>query len=140
LCNRVIRPLTLKVYPRAVTPPLPPTGTLGIPHQRSGSEWSMTYNLVVLNSGVERSATDLEPEVARAITAEGHWTQFFEVRMAAGPTAEIHPLPEATDGYLVTVDWGAQHAMTHAPTLEIGIEAADRLAHVFYDMRNLSTH
>jgi hypothetical protein len=100
----------------------------------------VTYSLFVLNSGVEMSATDLEPEVARVIAAEGHWTQFIEVRMAAGPTVEIRPLPEADDGYMITVEWGDQHAMTHAPTLEVGIEAADRLARVFYDMRNGSTH
>lgn len=104
------------------------------------SEWGVSYKLFVLNSGVERSAADLEPEVADAIAAEGHWTEFFEVRMTAGPTASIRPLPESGDGYLVTVEWGAQNAVTHAPKVVASIEAADRLAHVFYDMRKLSTH
>ena len=99
----------------------------------------MAYNLFVLNSGGEMLASDLEPIAAEAIAGEGRWAQFFEVRMGAGPTVEIVPLPEGDDGYQVTVEWGTQYAKTHSSTLEMGIEAADRLALVFYDMRNQAT-
>jgi hypothetical protein len=36
----------------------------------------------------------------------------------------------------VTVEWGTQQATTQAESLPMSIQAADRLAKVFYDVRN----
>jgi hypothetical protein len=96
----------------------------------------MTYDLPVLNAGMHKTAEDLTPEVTAAITANGNWTQFFEVRMAAGPTVTIEPDSDSSEGYRVTVGWGTQQATTQAESLPMSIQAADRLAKVFYDVRN----
>ncbi len=96
----------------------------------------MAYDLEVLNSGTHKTADDLTPKVSAAITANGHWTEFFEVRMAAGPTVTIEGGSDSSEGYRVTVEWGTQQATTQAQSLPMSIQAADRLAKVFYDVRN----
>ena len=97
----------------------------------------MAYELVVLSSGaLHKSADDLVPEVTTAIAADGRWARFFEVRMAAGPTVNIEPEPGKPGRYRVAVDWGTQHATTQAGSLTASIEAADKLAGTFYDIRN----
>jgi hypothetical protein len=93
----------------------------------------MAYDLEMLNSGVRKTADDLAPEVKTAIAANGQWTEFFEVRMAAGPTVTIEG--ESQSSYRVTVGWGTQQATTGAKSLSMSIQAADRLAKVFYDVR-----
>jgi hypothetical protein len=55
--------------------------------------------------------------------------------MGAGPTADIGA-SAAGEGYQVSVEWGDQKAKTHARMIRGAREAADRLAHVFYDVRN----
>ena len=68
--------------------------------------------------------------------AEGHWTRFFEVRIAAGPTVKIERCPGSVEGYRVAINWGTQEATTEADSLPLSIQTADRLAKVFYDARN----
>jgi len=101
-----------------------------------GPEWSMAYELMVLNSGLHKSVDELAPEVTAAIAAEGHWTRFFEVRIAAGPTVKIERCPGSVEGYRVAINWGTQEATTEADSLPLSIQTADRLAKVFYDARN----
>jgi hypothetical protein len=98
----------------------------------------MAYELEVLNGQTRKTAEELVPEVTAAISANGHWTEFFEVRMAAGPTVTIEGSSPSSDGYRVTVGWNPQQATTEADSLLLAIQAADRLAKVFYDLRNRS--
>ena len=115
--------------------------TLGLPLSSSvRPEWTMAYDLEVLNSGTHKTADDLTPEVSAAITANGHWTEFFEVRMAAGPTVKIEGGSDSSEGYRVTVEWGTQQATTQAESLPMSIQVADRMAKVFYDVRNQASH
>jgi hypothetical protein len=99
----------------------------------------VTYKPVILSDGLDRSVAELVPEVGAAIGADGQWTRFFELRMGAGPTVLIKRLDAETDGFQVTVEWGTQKSETHSRGLEMAIEAADRMALVFYDVRNKYT-
>jgi hypothetical protein len=56
-----------------------------------------------------------------------------EVRMSAGPTVRI--TPDGT-GYLASVSWGSQLGQLNAGTVQSVIECADRLAYLFYQMRD----
>src|SRR5664280_958363 len=96
-----------------------------------GPEWSMAYELMVLNSGLHKSVDELAPEVTAAIAAEVHWTRFFELRIAAGPTVKIERCPGSVEGYRVAINWGTQEATTEADSLPLSIQTADRLAKVF---------
>ncbi len=91
-----------------------------------------------MNGQTHKTAEELVPEVIAAISANGHWTEFFEVRMAAGPTVTIESTSQSSEGYRVTVGWDTQQATTDANSLLLAIQAADRLAKVFYDVRNQS--
>jgi hypothetical protein len=96
----------------------------------------MAYELMVLNSGLHKSVDELAPQATAAIAAEGHWTRFFEVRIAARPSVKIERCPGSVEGYRVAINWGTQEATTEADSLPLSIQTADRLAKVFYDARN----
>jgi hypothetical protein len=92
----------------------------------------MAYHLQVLDM-IADTAPSLIPEVGAAITADGFWERFVEVRMGAGPRVCI--TADGQDGYKVSVAWGSQNGNLKARALEPAIECADRLAYAFYQMR-----
>jgi hypothetical protein len=56
--------------------------------------------------------------------------------MPAGPTVTIECPSGSAERYRFTVDWGTQKATTEAESLSTSIQGPDRLAWVFYDVRN----
>ena len=94
----------------------------------------MEYELRILDAITDAEPAGFVEEVAAAISADGSWERFIEVRMGAGPTVRITPQNKA--GYAVSVDWGSQGGHLNARTLEYAIECADRLAYAFYKMRD----
>jgi hypothetical protein len=94
----------------------------------------MAYQFQILWTAAGTGPASLIREVDGAITADGYWERFVEVRMSAGPTVRI-----AADGqasYQVSVSWGSQEGHLKARTLQSAIECADRLAYAFYEMRD----
>jgi hypothetical protein len=94
----------------------------------------MAYQLQILAMVADTEPASLIPEVSAAITADGSWERFVEVRMSAGPTVRITPHDQAS--YEVSIRWGSQDAHLKARTLLSAIECADRLAYAFYQMRD----
>lgn len=94
----------------------------------------MPYELRILTAAAGTELSSLIGEARAAIAAGGFWERFVEVRMAAGPTVRV--TSDEGTGFEVTVSWGSQHAQLKVRTLAAGIECADRLAYLFYEMRN----
>jgi len=93
----------------------------------------MGYQLRILDAIAGADPAGLLAEAGRAITAGGSWERFVEVRMSAGPIVRI--TGDGRSGYEVSVGWGSQEGRLRARALQSAIECADRLAHVFYEMR-----
>jgi hypothetical protein len=100
---------------------------------RPGENAGMAYQLQILGVIADAAPASLMPEVGTAITADGFWERFAEVRMGAGPRVCI--TADGHDGYQVLVSWGSQNGNLKAGTLRSAIECADRLAYAFYQMR-----
>jgi hypothetical protein len=98
-----------------------------------GENAGMAYRLQILSMVADTAPVSLIPEIGAAITADGFWERFVEVRMGAGPTVRI--TADGQDGYKVSVSWGSQAGNLSARALESAIECTDRLAYVFYQMR-----
>jgi hypothetical protein len=94
---------------------------------------SMAYQLRILDSIAGTEPASLAAAVGAATVVSGAWERFVEVRMSAGPTVRI--TSDHDGGYEVLVNWGAQHGSCLARAPEPAIECADRLAYVFYQMR-----
>ena len=77
----------------------------------------------------------LAEEVEEAVDRDGRWEKFIEVRMGAGPIVGIEADPGTGTGYRVSVRWGSQVGSTEVLDLAGALEAGDRLAYVFYEMR-----
>ena len=72
--------------------------------------------------------------VDRALEQHGRWEQFIELRMGAGPTVVIERV--GASGTLRTrVSWGSQQGEAEIGSTPGAIEAADRIAVTFYEMR-----
>ena len=98
----------------------------------------MTYDFSVL-AGTESAAALLRSEVAQAVAASGSWEGFIEVRMGAGPTVRINQLDQELDTFEVSVEWGAaQEGRSRVNGQQAAIEAADRIARAFYEIRDSS--
>jgi len=93
----------------------------------------MAYQLRILDSVAGREPASLASAVGAATAVSGAWERFVEVRMSAGPTVRI--TSDHDGGYGVSVNWGSQHGNLMARALEAAIECADRLAYVFYQIR-----
>jgi len=106
----------------------------GRPLRPFGQNASMAYQLRILAGFAETNPAALIGEVEAAITTDGSWERYFEVRMGAGPT--VHIAHEDKVDYVVAVSWGSQSAHLKVRTLLSAIECADRIAHVFYEMRD----
>jgi hypothetical protein len=94
----------------------------------------MAYQLRILAGFADTEPAALLGEVEAAISAAGSWERLFEVRMGAGPTVRIACGDNV--GYVVSVSWGSQSAHFNVRTLLSAIECADRIAYVFYEMRD----
>ena len=94
----------------------------------------MAYQLQILVAVADSEPASLIPEVSAAITADGSWERFVEVRMSAGPTVRISA--DGPASYEVSLSWGSQGAHLKACTLPAAIECADRVAYAFYQMRD----
>jgi hypothetical protein len=77
----------------------------------------------------------LAAEVAAAISDDGFFERFFEVRMAAGPTVHIDQPEEPFEIFRVVITWGTQQSEMLVHGLQPAIAAADRIAHSFYELR-----
>jgi hypothetical protein len=93
------------------------------------------YKFQVLASATGATPADLAESVSRAISERGRWEQFVELRMGAGPTVAIEPIETPEPAVRASVNWGSQAAHADVSTVEAAIEAVDRLAHAFYEMR-----
>jgi len=93
----------------------------------------MPYQLRILDSIAGTESASLAAAVGAATAVSGAWERLVEVRMSAGPTVRI--TTDHDGGYEVLVNWGSQHGNLMARALEPAIESADRLAYVFYQMR-----
>lgn len=93
------------------------------------------YVLQVLASVTGAAPADLAESVSQAINERGRWEQFVELRMGAGPTVAIELTETPQPAVRASVNWGSQAAHADVSTVEAAIEAADRLAHAFYEMR-----
>jgi hypothetical protein len=89
----------------------------------------MHYDLRLL-----RASDALLKEVEEAISRDGFWEQFVELRMAAGPTLRIGAL-STSDAFRVDVGWGIQSATTVVRSVPEAIEVADRLGWTLYEIR-----
>jgi hypothetical protein len=99
-----------------------------------GENRGMAYHLQILDAIADTAPASLIPAVGTAITADGFWERFVEVRMSAGPTVCI--AADGQDGYKVSVTWGSQNGNLKARAVQSAIECADRLAYAFYQMRD----
>jgi hypothetical protein len=94
----------------------------------------VAYQLQILDAIAGTEPASLIAVVGAAITADGSWERFVEIRMSAGPTVCI--TADAQDDYRVSVTWGTQDCSVIARTLPSAIECADQLAYAFYQMRD----
>src|SRR5258706_1459259 len=78
----------------------------GRPLRPFGQNASMAYQLRILAGFAETNPAALIGEVDAAITTDGSWERYFEVRMGAGPT--VHIAHEDKVDYVVAVSWGSQ--------------------------------
>lgn len=93
------------------------------------------YVLRVLSSITGATPADLAESVSQAINERGRWEQLVELRMGAGPTVAIELTETPQPAVRASVNWGSQAAHADVPTVEAAIEAVDRLAHAFYELR-----
>lgn len=80
-------------------------------------------------------AAELAESVSQAISEHGRWEQFAELRMGAGPTVAIELTETPEPAVRASVSWGSQAAQADVSSVEAAVEAADRLAYAFYEMR-----
>lgn len=99
-----------------------------------GENAGVAYQLRILDVIADAEPAGLIPEVSSAISSDGSWERFVEVRMSAGPTVRI--TADGPASYHVSVSWGVQDGHLKTRTLQSAIECADRLACAFYEMRD----
>ena len=99
----------------------------------TGQYLAVAYHLkILLRAGQEDGV--VRADIRSAIDRDGEWTRFIEVRMAAGPTVTVRPMP-GSEGDEAIVRWGSQTAHASTAALDDAIEVADRLANALYEIR-----
>jgi hypothetical protein len=99
-----------------------------------GENAGVAYQLRILHGVADADPACLAGEVDAAITADGFWELYAEVRMGAGPMVRISG--DSRAGYEVRVSWGSQDGHLRARSARSAVECADWLASAFYEMRD----
>lgn len=78
-------------------------------------------------------------DVEQALAEHGSWRRFVEVRMGAGPTVEFERSSDLPSEVTAIVVWGSQRGEARLGSTKDALEAADRMATAFYEMRDSQT-